>query len=135
MCFTRNIRSITTRADYFESIFFSEYASLYKTFSKPPSTNDFLSRMIQRMLKMTSSSTYAAKGHYRAHHHRKTPAIVCHHQWSLTKQPQQYFHAQLFLTSHGQQRQPLPKNFIKTAALTSYTLFKFEHFVDEVGNA
>ena len=76
---------------------FSEFASLYKTSSKPPSTNDARSNDIEDTEDDQQSKHILLKDNMGHMHRRKTPAIIRNHQWSLKKQPQQCFHFQLVL--------------------------------------
>lgn len=72
-----------------------EFVSLYKTCSKPLSTNE--ARAVNKETNMQQSKRIQLKDNMGYMLLRQTPATVRYHQWSPKKQVEQYFHAQLLL--------------------------------------
>lgn len=83
------------RPNNLENMCLHEFVSLYKTCSKPLSTNE--ARAVNKETNMQQSKRIQLKDNMGYMLLRQTPATVRYHQWSPKKQAEQYFHAQLLL--------------------------------------
>lgn len=85
------------RPNNLESMCLHEFVPLYKTCSKPLSTNDARAINKETQKNMQQLKRIQLKDNMGYMLLRQTPAIVRYHQWSTKKQAEQYFHAHLLL--------------------------------------